>query len=863
MNNTVIVTINDQEITGIAKGLPIIERRDEQLDSATIIIAPSTRSERYPMFSEVVISVNNRLAYFYVSEADVDIVSKDPLIYRHTLQLIEPTAVLERLPCDNLTFTQPSAQGAYPPTLNGDASIYDVLMRIRECCQLRRLDSTRPYPFELTNPTLLNYLKGIKAPQFFLNVGNVKNAVNQVFKYLNAISRLSNFTELTADFFNKYNVLMSNEQMLDMGETQSIENYATSLLSNVSNAIADYDDPASTVVYPSDRNWASVRSESGGVLTTDNMMAIVENPIYKIEKFWLWVPLIGERTAQDSEIKFNAAQFIVEKSVYDTLPLLSEWRQRQWTEPDGAHYAWDLLKLGKDAALFYYYLGDSVGGFNYSIKKPVFGERYTIDTLLSYFFALQNNGLFWDQTTDTLGYPNGISLRSAEFANIMWRCQYITTTDTRIEVQKIDLSDFRKNATLQINQATNLVNLSAYGDNMSGLLQRMGNPEKIYTKLFPKFEDCVNVGDYTADGYIVTSTQKCVYNDFVSCTIGLTKNFNRRSQFIDISSEVRQFVIPAAGETLVRHCNYGEYLYLDTSNKYDPDESALLTDTGVELIGSVLNNPAVQKVSPKMAELICRGTLDETQAYALVYRQLDTKGIANTIAFTFQFDDNRSAGASTAQKYQTVDNKVVQQPIRYTDELGALTYVYIRLFDYLEKSNAGEATFDESARTARAFPERSDNLDDPRSIHQVYLRSYRTAGQSTQPFAFYKDAAEVPKITIKQHILPTPENAKKIIIGRGFALENPMIRDETEAREITVYTIDDRFDLLENLQVRGTYFATVGIGGLNAILPTIPRGKSWCVGNAKTKMMYLAYNPSDNEPPLDGITLIKKVNRIT
>ena len=318
MNNTVTVTINDEVITGIAQGMPIIDCLDETLDSSTLLIEPSTRKERFPIFGKVVITINGHVKYFYISEDDVDVICKSPILYSHTLSLIEPTKILERIPCDNLTFTQPASQNSYPNIiLSGSACIYDVIMRIRECCQLRRMDDPRPYPFEITNAELIAYLENIKAPQFFLNMGNVKDALNQVFKYLNAISRLENFTELTADFFNKYNELLSEEGILDEGQSQNIEDYATSLLSNISNAIADYDDPASVIVYPSNTDWASVRSESGGQLTDANMAAIVESPIYKINKFWIYVPIIRARDIVSpiykKYLKFDASLFLVEK----------------------------------------------------------------------------------------------------------------------------------------------------------------------------------------------------------------------------------------------------------------------------------------------------------------------------------------------------------------------------------------------------------------------------------------------------------------------------------------------------------------------------------------------------------------------
>lgn len=852
-NNTVTVTINDVEVKNIAQGMPIVDCMDETLDSSTLIINPSKQKDRFPIFSEVVTTINGFVKYYYLIEDSVDVVCKDPVLYSHTIQLIEPTKLLERIPCDNLTFTQPAAQATYPTSLqNGEASIYDVIMRIRSCCQLRREGSARPYPFEITNQQFIAYLKGIKAPQFFLNVGNVKDALNQVFKYLNAISRLSNFTELTADFFNKYNELIGTSDLIDYGETQGIENYATSLLSNISNALADYDDTASTIVYPSASNWASVRCQDG-ILTTDNMEFVLESPIYKIKKLWVLAP-----TTQ-GDVEGDISRFVVNKEVYETLPINSEWKYTiLWhnTNPGGnSKDTWgakvELISLGKDSALVYEYLGNSIGGLGVGWKKYPYKTTYVIDSALG-FIVSQNFEIDGIGALPTSEKSPGeyIQLQNTQFQNLMYRCEYISTTDTRIEVQRIDLTDFKTASVQQINQATNLVNINAYGDNMYGLLQRLGNSEKIMTKIFKRYEDCPNVGDYTIDGYVVTTTMKNVYNDFVSCVISLTRNFNRRSQFVDIAAETRQFVIPAAGETLLRHCNYGEYIYIHPHSiaNFDgeSDENALLDSLGLEYFCKGIVSDTPLQVSPKLAFL---KTLSYNHTLASAVKQVDTKGVANTLAFTFGFNDNRSVGSSTAEMYQDGD-KVVQQPIQYTDENGAIFKMHIDLANSFE-SNPKDTSFEKNAEMARRLPQ----YDLSNKLNDITLSTnlgYR--------FLLYKDPAEVPKFTIQQHILPSPSFSSRLIIGNGLAQECPLICDYAEGKEIWVYVIDDQFQLYENKLVRGTKLAKIEAsafsntnGKYRITLPDIPKRKSWCIGNDKTKLMYLAYNPS----PLELLTSIK------
>ena len=94
----------------IAQGLSMIDALDETLDTATVIIAPAKRQEVFPMWENVWLTIDGVTRTYMVSEDSVDMLSKQPVLFKHTVQLIEPTKYLDVLPCDNLTFTKPSNQ---------------------------------------------------------------------------------------------------------------------------------------------------------------------------------------------------------------------------------------------------------------------------------------------------------------------------------------------------------------------------------------------------------------------------------------------------------------------------------------------------------------------------------------------------------------------------------------------------------------------------------------------------------------------------------------------------------------------------------------------------------------------------------
>ena len=343
MINNITLKIGDINIPQkqIAQGLSMLDALDETLDTATVIIVPANRQEVFPMWENVWLTIGETKRSYMISEDSVDIISKQPILFKHTVQLIEPTKYLDVIPCDNLTFTKPSNQLSYPDDLGGkNASLWHVLRRIRMCAKTRLEGSTEPFPFEI-DPAVEDELKGIEAPQFFLNVGNVHDAVNQVFKYINAVARCwiadDGTLMLTFDRFNKRNKLIPNAQLditrgyiLNYGASQSIQDYASEVQTYVSNLTTDSENAdQAVIVYPGPDNWASVRAEDdSGVLTTENMCMLTPSPIYNVIKLELWAEINEDRGSVEGDI----TNFLVTKEVYKSLPIKTDWGKRTYEE---------------------------------------------------------------------------------------------------------------------------------------------------------------------------------------------------------------------------------------------------------------------------------------------------------------------------------------------------------------------------------------------------------------------------------------------------------------------------------------------------------------------------------------------------
>ena len=831
----------------IAQGLSMIDALDESLDTATVIIAPAWRKEVFPMWENVWLTIDGVTRTYMVSEDSVDMLSKQPVLFKHTVQLIEPTKYLDVLPCDNLTFTKPSNQLSYPDDLEGkNASLWHVLRRIRMCAQLRLENATEPFPFEI-DPAVESELKSIEAPQFFLNVGNIRDAVNQVFKYINAVARCwiaeDGTLMLAYDRFNKRNNLIPDEHVditkgyiTNYGASQSIQDYASEVQTYVSNLTSDSDtEGQAVVVYPGAESWASVRSEdTSGVLTTENMCMITPSPISKVIKLEIWVNIDGF-----DFVKGDIREFLVTKEEYLSLPVKTEWGKKYYTEEDEKTYVdYYVLNLGKDAAICYEYLGQAITGFSttYKIGIGLFSQS-VIDTIVSvlYMQHLYIGG-------DHYGDPNESMIHVAEPRNIMYRITYISTVDSRVSSEK-DESTTRK-ATINVNQSTNLTDNIALGQNMQGLVQRLGQDEKLYTVRFKNYQTVWKIGDYTSDGYIVTKRGISIYNDVVIGNMTLNKNFNRRSQFVDLDSEIRQFFIPAKENSLTRHSLIKQYVYVGGNRVEGDSHNFINRNRG--MIYSIINASSAPSLNynPNVALIEFPDFLDPAGSSTLYTAiSIDSKSFGNSIAFTFGFTDNRSAG----NRVLDFDGKIVEQAIGYTKDGGVK-----RLRFYLANSRRG-TNYDDTLTYAKSYP-----LSDNSTFYENVVIG---SSGNTLPDV-YKDPAEIWKCTLQFHFLSDPEDQNEFIIGEGLA-KNHFFVQPWNNRQLALYALEagERYQPYETIFTRGSYIGDMSVTweedetsfaiDISELTEKLSPTQSWCIGDKNTKEMYLLCNPhSGNSSPI-------------
>jgi hypothetical protein len=132
------VLIDNKDYTAkTSDGLSWVNNLDEELDSGQLDLVWTELSTAFPPFTAVGFHDKGSLIEgLVISEDNVTVQSKNPLLYKHELQLIEPTKYLERFSIDGKTFTQPiSDESTY-----GEYTLYDVVKIIRDVTPIRTID---------------------------------------------------------------------------------------------------------------------------------------------------------------------------------------------------------------------------------------------------------------------------------------------------------------------------------------------------------------------------------------------------------------------------------------------------------------------------------------------------------------------------------------------------------------------------------------------------------------------------------------------------------------------------------------------------------------------------------------------------
>ena len=574
-------------------------------------------------------------------------------------------------------------------------------------------------------------LNGI-SPDFYFSKMSLFEALKTIGDYAHFIPRMRN-RKIYLDLLGRDEVAETMEDYYSSTATQNTNDFCTKLDSQVNNFVNLDSDEQGSVVTPFNDGWRTLRTQEGEVVIDEkNIIIPTESPIEKIIKLE-----IGYLDDDDGTYVGDITPYVYEKAEYEALSSYT-----------------DQYPYSKMYAITYTQGSPNITGLSFE-RQNVVSQAFESIAIKNIIFRKINKDVnWWNSLTDT-----------SNTLNLQYRLTYIPLTSARVTQSKAYTENIKKSVSIAYNQSASKISSNAYGENLKGQILKLGNAEKTKMFILPTLDLIPECGKkYDEDYYI--SVVKCeYYPNFIKCELGLSKDYNNKSAYIEVDSELRFYEISEkmaydVYRVYEDYCEIGDYT--ETDNK------SLITRQGLnEFARTFEKGYAGTNITMVQATGIDR--FGEARQFSLPVISL---GVGNSILLEYHYTDNFSAG--TSAKYDGTNK--IQQFEQYTDIFGEFETLELKYGKNLEKPTLLKDAI-----------EMGDDLPNYQNEMRTYLS---TQGDGLQ---IYKDSREILHISYQMHFVA---NDKNIIIGSGLAQYSTFVTNETHNFEL--YVLNKKLNKFES-----------------------------------------------------------------
>jgi hypothetical protein len=353
----------------------------------------------------------------------------------------------------------------------------------------------------------------IPAPNFTMTQCTLREQLKVIGGFIHCEPRLGYDPDGTGLQYEENTIIFEqyeNEKDTNLGErgyvyrgvSQSLNNYCTSVTTNIANLVNTINYADGVIKDPDASAFRTLRTDTINVMLTEsNAKIYTPFPVYDIIKV-------------ECGVSDGANGFIIELA--DITPYVFERHEYNNLS------SYDSVFPYSKAYAIYYTQGekglDGLFFKNEGASASIF-RNYAIANILE------------EATGETFDITN-------DWQKLVFRISYIPVYSTMFSHGKSLIQDGNNNFTIPYAQSENLVESSYYGEHLKGLANRMGNIEQVRTYILPDVSYLPKAGQ-TLDGFVIASVKHDLRHTHVKCTVALTKDFNRLSQYVGVNSTKR------------------------------------------------------------------------------------------------------------------------------------------------------------------------------------------------------------------------------------------------------------------------------------------------------------------------------------
>ncbi|MBQ4509785.1 MAG: hypothetical protein II984_03585 [Clostridia bacterium] len=632
-------------------------------------------------------------------------------------------------------------------------SIADCINRVLEIAEPKFWGEIPTYTL---NTIQAEKFDKIKAPEFTMTQCTLREQLKIIGSYIHAEPRLGGYDENGIYqenwiFFDEYGTgeqaSLANAPYIYKGNSTDISQYCTDIQTNASNIVNSLNYAQGVIIDPDSTNTQTLRTESINVkLTESNSRVSTILPIYKITKV--------ECGLYDDEGNWIVEPKDITSYVFEAHEYHSTLSSYGGTYPYAKCYA------------IYYTQGQNdIDGlfFKSDNADDSMWENYAISNILA-----SVNGM---DATDLN------SKVESNFPTLAFRVSYLPIYDAKFSHNKQLIIPTNKRFSLIYNQSENLIETSYYGENIKGVAQRLGNVEQTRTYMLSDISQIPKAGQML-DGYVISAVTTEIMPFYIKCTVALSNDFNRISQYVGINSNKRISEV-SERQAYKRDILLKDYVvFTDDASKYTKRPIAFGNYNAIRGTFDYVASPEVTPVTSAIcSHLNYNG---ETINGTSVKLPVISSSFGNSILFSWKYKDNYSAGEQVfkGEQYQIIDGnkeKITaywQTDVPYCDYYGKIYYYMFSLFNNISDLGLNQA------KTVNYEIKNSSNLSYIMTNKEYILR---------------KDSREALSVNYEVEMVTDQED---IIIGSALAKNNPLVTNEHGVGQI--YFFDKPIGKFEN-----------------------------------------------------------------
>lgn len=510
--------------------------------------------------------------------------------------------------------------------------------------------------------------------------------------------------------------------------SQTIEGAVTAVDSTVDNLVSTIGYAKGVTVDPYAGGYKTVRTETlYARIQDDNMLIQVSNGINRVIK--LEASFAGKFTDVD------ITPYVFEESEYA--------RMSAYTE---------LYPSSRVFALYYTTGGTTIQGLNYKIPKAN-GEAYGDYAIVRILKAETGNN-----SLDLEPYPL-----------LAFRVTYESITSARVKQSK-QYTRSPLPTEMAYNQGQNLIESGYYGENLKGVVARLGNVDKVITIIKRGLPKIPKVGTLYDDDYYISAVAVEVMPYYTKITLALSKDFNRYSDFVGVNSQRRFFEV-SEKQAYDSFINYRDYVVIG-----DKQNVTRVADVSAEEIVKIFNPSDGTAVSYVQATSFEK---DNTEI-AQVVLPVKALPLGNSAVFTFKYQDNYSAGDQAVYQGSGEITGYFQQGTQYKNFYGYIDNLSLGYYD----KGLTPSSVDDQNNVALSLPEKYGSGRVKLPIGENLKFTLAHLQVSIGP-------TEIPTFTYQIDFV---SNRKDIVIGSGLARNLPLIAGAQTNNSAKLYVLPSRLN---------------------------------------------------------------------